>query len=292
MKRFIQAITFWLLLPWLCIIAIIPFKVLYKVSDICFYLVYYVLRYRRKIVWNNLSNAFTEKDEAERQNLEKGFYRHLCDLLLEYIKASSITKEQVLHRCILQNPEVLQILYERGRHIILLTGHQNNWEWAANAVALQSNYKLYVLYKPLSNPFFDTLVGYIRKRFGRNIIHQNQALRTMLSYNDVPKATAILADQAPNTLHQAYTMDFLNQPTYVVNGIDKLAKRLSHAVVYMHIRKVERGYYNVFAELLFEYPSGVPEHMITQTYMQRLEADIYQEPNTWLWSHNRWKHKV
>lgn len=292
MKRFIQAITFWLLLPWLCIIAILPFKILYKVSDVCFYLVYHVLRYRRKVVWNNLSNVFSDKTATELQDLEKDFYRHLCDLLLEYIKGLSITRSQVLRRCTLQNPELLQTLYEKGRHILLLTGHQGNWEWAGDAVALQSNYKLYVLYKPLTNLYFDRLVGCIRKRFGRDIIQHNQALRKMLSYDSVPKATAILADQAPNNIHQAYLMNFLNQPTYVTQGVEKLAKKLNHAVIYMHTRRIRRGYYNVSAELLFEHPTGIPDHVITQTYLQRLEVDIYQGPATWLWSHNRWKHKV
>lgn len=292
MKRVIQALTFWILLPWLCIIAILPFSILYKISDVCFYLVYYVLRYRRKVVRNNLTNAFPEKMLAERRKLEEEFYRHLCDLLLEHIKGLSITRSQVLRRCTLQNPELLQALYEKGRHILLLTGHQGNWEWAGNTVALQTNYQLYVLYKPLSNSYFDRLVGCIRRRFGRGTIQYTQALHKMLSYDSFPKATAILADQAPNNHQQAYVMNFLNQPTYATQGVAKLARKLNHAIVYIHIKKVKRGYYNVLAELLYEHPADIHEHIITQTYMQRLEADICQDPATWLWSHNRWKHKV
>ncbi|ACE05889.1 hypothetical protein Aasi_0480 [Candidatus Amoebophilus asiaticus 5a2] len=291
MKRITQALTFWLLLPWLCIVAILPFSILYKMSDVCYYLIYYLLRYRKKIVWNNLSNAFSEKEAIERKKLQKDFYRHLCDLLLEHIKGLTITCAQVLHRCTLQNPEVLESLYKKGKHVLLLTGHQGNWEWAGSAVALQTNYKLYVIYKTLSNPYFDGLVGRIRKRFGRDIIQQNQVLRKMLSYDSIPKATAILADQAPDP-QQASIMNFLNQPTYVTQGLEKLAKKLNHAIVYMHIKKIKRGYYTVIAELLFEHPIDTPDLLITQTYMQRLEADIYQEPATWLWSHNRWKNKV
>jgi KDO2-lipid IV(A) lauroyltransferase len=243
-------------------------------------------------VWDNLCNTFPEKPMAERQKLEKDFYKHLCDLLLEHIKGLSITRAQALHRCTLQNPELLQTLYENGRHILLLTGHQGNWEWAGNSVALQTNYKLYVLYKSLSNYYFDRLVGYIRKRFGRDIIQQSQALRRMLSYSSVPTATAILADQAPVTSQQSYIIDFLNQPTHITQSLGKLAKKLNHAVVYMHVIKAKRGYYNVTAELLFEHPNIVPDYMITNIYMKRLEADIYQEPATWLWSHDRWKNKV
>lgn len=291
MRRFFQALTFYLMLPWLYLASILPFSWLYRLSDICFFLAYYVLQYRRSVVWENLYNAFPNQGEAALKKLSKSFYQYLCDLLLEHIKGLTITPAQVVRRCRLQNPAVLQRLYEQGRHIILVTGHYGNWEWAGNAVALQTSYQLYALYKPLSHPYFDGLMRRIRTRFGRKLIHQSQALRTMLQYSTAPKATAILADQAPPPEH-AYVMPFMNQPTYVFKGVEKLAQKFNHAVVYISTQRIKRGYYTVRAELLFDDPTVVPTHTITIAHTQQLEAAIRNQPATWLWSHRRWKHKV
>lgn len=290
-KRFFQAITFYLLLPWLYLVSILPFFWLYRLSDVLFLLVYYVFQYRSKVVWTNLHRAFPDKSKAALEKLRQSFYQYLCDLLLEHIKSLTISPQQALHRCSLKNPELLQKLYEQGRHIILVTGHYGNWEWAGNAVALQTSYHLYALYKPLSHPYFDTLVRRIRTRFGRKLIGQRQALRIMLQYGTSPKATAILADQAPPPEH-AYVTTFLNQPTYVFSGVEKLAKKLNHAVVYMSTHRIKRGYYTVQAKLLFEQPTGVPAHAITITHTHQLEAAIRNQPATWLWSHKRWQHTV
>jgi KDO2-lipid IV(A) lauroyltransferase len=171
---------------------------------------------------------------------------------------------------------------------MLVTGHQGNWEWAANALALQTNYQMGVIYKPLSNPYFDQLVKKIRQRFGKFTIHEKQVLRTMLQYDATPKATAFVADQAPHPRH-AHVVTFLNQPTYVTTSIEKLATKLNQAVVYVHIRKIRRGYYTIELELLVDAPTAMPAHRITELYIQKLEAAILQQPETWLWSHNRWK---
>jgi KDO2-lipid IV(A) lauroyltransferase len=291
MKRLKQTITFCLLFPWLFLIAAMPYWVIYIISDLAFYLIYYVIQYRRKIVWKNLTHAFPEKNEAELRKLEKNFYKHLCDLLVEHIKSLTISRTQIAQRCVLENPEVLENLYQTGRHILLVTGHLGNWEWAANAVTLQTNYRLCALYKPLSNPYFDSLVRFIRKRFNKQIIPEGQALRKMLNYGSIPMATAILADQAPLPQH-AYIMQFLNQPTYVTQGVEKLAKKLNQPVVYIHIKKERRGHYKVEAELLVDHPRETSLHLITQTYIHKLERDIHLQPAIWLWSHNRWKNKI
>jgi Kdo2-lipid IVA lauroyltransferase/acyltransferase len=288
MKRFIQAITFYALLPWLYLIATLPFRLIYCISDLSFYVVYYVFQYRRKVVRKNLTHAFPEQPPHALRALEKDFYKYLCDLLLEYIKSLTITPSQIARRCAIQSTSLLDSLYVQGRHIMFVVGHQGNWEWAANAVALQKSYQLGVVYKPLSNPYFDQLIKKIRQRFGKFTIPKKQVLRTMLQYDTVPKATAFLADQAPDS-HHAYVMEFLNQSTSVTAGVEKLAIKLNQAVVYGHVRKIKRGYYTIELELLVDDPSSLPSGMITNLYIQKLEADIRQQPETWLWSHNRWK---
>ncbi len=291
MKWLIQAITFYLLLPWLYLIAMLPFRLIYGISDLLFYVVYYVFLYRRKVVRKNLTHAFPDKSKQELNTLERSFYKHFCDLLVEYIKSLTITPSQIARRCTIQNIALLEGLYAQGRHIMLVTGHQGNWEWAANAIALQTSYQMGVIYKPLSNPYFDQLVKKIRQRFGKFTIHEKQVLRIMLQYDAVPQATAFLADQAPDPKH-AYVMAFLNQPTYVTMGVEKLATKLNQAVVYVHIQKIKRGYYTIDLELLVGDPTAMPTHRITALYIQKLEVAIRQQPETWLWSHNRWKDRV
>lgn len=289
MKRFVQAILFYALLPWLYLIAILPGGLIYGVSNLLYYLVY--PWYRRSVVRKNLTGAFPNKSERELKALERSFYNHFCDLLVEYIKSLTVTPAQVARRCTVQNVTLLERLHSQGRHIMLVAGHQGNWEWAASAIALQTSYHVGVIYKPLSNPYFDQLVKQIRQRFGKFIIHEKQILRTMLQYDAIPKATAFLADQAPTPQH-VYVMQFLNQPTYVTASVEKLATKLNQAIVYVHIRKATRGYYTLELELLVDDPEVMATQAITHRYIQLLEADIRQQPATWLWSHNRWKDLV
>lgn len=290
MKRGFQLITFVLFLPWIYLVSILPFFLLYRISDALFILVYYVFRYRRKVVWMNLRYAFPDKSKASLRKLCRSFYQYLCDLLLEHIRGLHMTPRQLLARCKFQNPELLQKLYKQGRHVILVTGHYGNWEWAGNVVALQTSYQLCAVYKHLSHPYFDTFMYRVRTRFDRKLIHQNQVLRAMLHYDDTPKATAILADQAPPSKH-AYLTTFLGQPTHVFLGVEKLAQRFNHAVVYMSAHRIKRGYYTLQANLLFAEPTRVLPYTITKAHIQQLEASIHKQPTTWLWSHQRWKHQ-
>lgn len=288
MKRLRQAITFILIFPWLCVIAIMPYQLAYMVSDLSFYLVYYILKYRRAVVGKNLRNAFPTKTEDELKQITKAFYKQLCDLLIEYVKTLIINPSQITHRCIIENPELLQNLYAANKHVLLLAGHCGNWEWAANAVAIETKYKVQLVYKPLSNPYFDSLISYIRKRFNKTLIKEKQVLRKMLSSGSRLTATAILADQAPSH-KQVYVMDFLNQTTYMAQGVEKLAKKLNYPIVYVHVRKIKRGHYGIRLEMLCESPRGVASEIISRIYMEKLEKDIQAQPAIWLWSHKRWK---
>ena len=281
-----QAVAFYALLPWLYALAWLPFKPLYIIADM---LCWFVSRlYRRKIVRKNLLTAFSHQSSQELVTIEKAFYTHFCDLLVEYIKSLTLTKAQVIQRCVIQHPELLNQLYDAGKDILLVTGHYGNWEWAANAIALQTKYSVGVIYKPLSNPYFDRLVQRLRRRFDKLLIHEQAIFRSLLSKHATPQATAFLADQAPAQAH-AFHMLFLNIPTYFTTGLEKIATKLDPTVVYVHIRKPRRGYYAIELEVLTEQSSALPASRLTQLYIARLEQDINHNPALWLWSHNRWK---
>jgi KDO2-lipid IV(A) lauroyltransferase len=155
-------------------------------------------------------------------------------------------------------------------------------------MALQTQYTLAVVYQPLSNPYFDTLIARLRTRFGRCLIPQNKVLRILLAPRPYLQATALLADQAPLS-KQAHLLPFLHQPTYVDRGIGKLAHRLNQPLFYIHITKIRRGHYTLRGEIVCENPSSASAIDITKAYIQCLEAAIKKQPTTWLWSHNRWK---
>ncbi|MEO1301194.1 MAG: lysophospholipid acyltransferase family protein [Bacteroidota bacterium] len=284
---FIKTITFYLLSPPLYLISLLPLNTLYKLSDLCFLLVYHILQYRRKVVYTNLRRVFTNKTPAELEQLAQDFYHYLCDLILEHVKNLTISAPQTLQRCKLRNPELLDQLHAQGKHIILVAGHYGNWEWAGNAIALQTRYQFNALYKPLSHPYFDRWVQHMRTRFGRKLTDYRKAFPTMRTYKATPTATAILADQSPQTT-QACVTTFLNQPTHVFRGVEKLARKLDHPVVYISMYRVRRGYYQAEAKLLFAAPTTTPPDEITIAHTRQLEIDIRNQPATWLWSHKRW----
>ena len=288
LQSFLQTITFYPLLLLLYLISLLPINTLYKLSDACFILVYHILKYRHKVVSTNLRRVFTEKTQTELEYLARDFYQYLCDLTLEHVKNLTISGPQTLQRCQLRNPELLDQLYAQGKHVILVAGHYGNWEWAGNAIALQTRYQFNALYKPLSHPCFDKCVQRMRTRFGRNLTDYRKAFQTMRAYcENTPTATAILADQSPRTT-QACMATFLNQPTHVFRGVEKLARKLDHAVVYVSMHRVQRGYYQAEAKLLFTTPTTAPPDAITVAHTRQLEIDIRNQPATWLWSHKRW----
>jgi KDO2-lipid IV(A) lauroyltransferase len=288
MRKLCQGLFFYSLLPLLYLLALLPCWLLYSISDGCFYIVYYLLRYRREVVASNLQKAFPKATKGARKRLAKAFYHYFCDLLVEHIKSLTISPTQVARRCIVENPGLWEEYYNRGISILLATGHQGNWEWAGYAMALQTRYTLAVVYQPLSNPYFNTLIARIRTRFGRRLISQAKVLRTLLAPRPYLQATALLADQAPPT-RQVHLLPFLHQSTYVDLGIGKLARRLNQPLFYVHITKIKRGYYALRGEMLCGSPSSTSAINITKSYIQCLEAAIKNQPATWLWSHNRWK---
>jgi len=292
MKTFWQTVGFYLCLPFFYVIAMLPFNCIYVISDALYYMAYYVIRYRRQIVADNLAQTFPKKSLLFYKKLEKAFYHHLCDLLLEHLKSLLITPQALNKRCKFSNPDLLQTAYKNGQHIILLSGHQGNWEWVASTLALQKWHTIYAIYKRLKNPHFNNLIARIRQRFGRKILLDRGAFKYMCRYpTHSPIATAILADQMPNSIQNAYMITFLGQPTYVNDELAKVIHRLNFPVFFIDVKKEKRGHYVLEAKLLFEQPQLVTPRCITESYMNHIENAIDQQPATWLWSHRRWKNK-
>ena len=284
-----QAIAFYLVYPFIYLIASLPFRVLYKLSDLLYYL-FWISGYRKKVVMENLKNSFPEKNPEEIRDLGESYFRYLCDLTLETFKTMKMTEEEARAHCVYHQPEWLNKMYEEKKSILVVMGHYGNWEWAGPSFSLESNYQLVVIYRPLSNPYFERMLTETRTKFGTRIMPVNQTLRYMAATRKEITATAFIADQAASSANSYWTT-FLHQDTSVFNGPGKLAVKFNYPVVFMCIQRKKRGFYEVTPELLFDNPASFTVEQILTTITKRLEEEILRDPVIWLWSHRRWKHK-
>ena len=292
MKNLLHALFYYICLPFIYLLAILPFPLLYFLSDGVYILLYHVLRYRRKIVRQNLVKSFPEKQLQEIREIELRFYRYFCDLFLETFKTLTISKESMVRHCEFV-PETLSIfnqLAEENQSFMVVMGHFGNWEWGGNTFSICCRHQLYVIYHPLANKYFNGLVYRMRTRFGTRLIPMKDTLKDMLKNRNELNATAFIADQTPLP-DRAYWMNFLHQDTPIFLGIEKIALKIRYPIVYISIRRVKRGYYKVFAEKI-ELPLQLEETgMITEIHARKLENDIRSQPENWLWTHRRWKHE-
>jgi KDO2-lipid IV(A) lauroyltransferase len=284
-------VGYYLALPFIYGIALLPFPLLYLLSDGVYWLLFRVIGYRRQVVLTNLRNSFPERTEAEIQAIADRFFRWFCDLTLETLKTLTIGPEAVRERVEFRNIELLQRYAREGRSVILVLGHYGNWELAGARYSQEKDIpQLYVIYHPLANRHFDGLMYRMRTRHGTKLYAMREASKAMLRDKDQVTATAFIADQTPSP-ERAYWMNFLGQDTPVFLGTEALSKKLDQPVIYISITRPKRGYYCMAMELLVGEPSTSEPGAITEAHTRRLEADIRNVPELWLWTHRRWKHK-
>ncbi len=272
-------------------LSLLPLPVLYIFSDACYYLVYYIVRYRRKVVFNNIQNAFPDYTERQVRETEKLFYRHLCDVVVEIIKLCSISKEKLAKRVSYRNMDVLNALRKQGKSFFAITGHYGNWEWINAAFPDDAGYRVMSVYRPLRNMLFDKFMYATRSRFGTLPVPMRNIYRQMLVSEKNKELTAVgfVSDQCPSWEEINYWVEFLSQDTPVYTGQERLAKKTGVAVVFFAMRKIRRGYYEVEVVPITDDASLTPEHWITDRHVAMLEELIKESPQYWLWSHRRWK---
>lgn len=286
-----QAIGYFVSLPFIYLVALLPFPVFYIFSDVVFFILYYLIGYRKKIVYRNLKKSFPEKNDKEIKSIEKKFYKYLCDLILETFKNLVISRKSVLKRCIMDidSFNLLEKYYADRKKIIIVMGHYGNWEWAGNTFSLICKHQLYVIYHPVKNKYFNTLLYKMRTRFGTKLIAMKDTFKEMIRNRAEISATAFIADQTPPP-DNAYWTTFLNQETPVFWGTELIAKKLNQPVIYVTVKRTGRGYYKIFAEELVTEPAKTETGKISELHTRKLEKDIIECPEIWLWSHKRWKY--
>lgn len=268
-----------------------PLGLLYFFSNIVYFLAFNFVRYRRKVVRNNLLTAFPNKSEAELKEIEKGFYKHFIDFIFESIKAVSISSKEVLKRTSIKNPELLDRLFAEDKNVIVTCGHYNNWEFYSLSLPKLTPYTTYSIYQPLKNKFYDQILFNSRTRNGMNLIGTKDIIPFFTATTDEKKMVIIVNDQSPSNLQSAYWNTFLHQETGWNNGPEKLARKYDYTVLFGHSKKIKRGFYEVEFTMIAEHPSQLEPGDITNIYAQLLESLIQEKPEFWLWSHKRWKHK-
>ena len=271
----------------------LPLGVHYFFSDVYYIVVYYIVRYRRKVVRTNLTKSFPEKELSEIIQIERKFYRYLCDLFVEMYRLWHMSEEEVRKRCVFTNPELLQKYFDQGRSVVGVLGHYGNWEWLTSyGVWMPHTIDFYTLYKTLHDPVADKMMRDIRSRFKAKPIPRQDLLRKIVENKREDRLflTAFVGDQTPNWANLNFWMKFLNQDTPVLLGTEKIARKFNYPVISLRMRKIKRGYYEVdFIDLCAE-PQLLEPGELTRMHTQMLEQFIREVPELWLWSHKKWKH--
>lgn len=287
MSKIISPLFYYLLLRPL---SLLPLSILYLKGDFFCFLNWHIFGYRKKVVLQNLRNAFPDYSEKQIQQTGKAFYSHFFDLIIESLKAFSMSKENLMKRMVTLDSPVFKRFNPKEKNLILMTSHFGNWEWASMILGESAPWKPVGIYAPLSNPFFNKLIKQNRSRFGMNMIPVKE-VSDFFRDEKTPFMCAFIGDQSPFKPQRAYWTQFLNQETAFMQGAERKAREFDMPVIYGHIRKKRRGYYEVEYHLIEESPRTAAQDSITEKYIRIAEKYIQAQPEFWLWSHRRWKHK-
>ena len=287
-----QFLVYIIIYPLLWVISILPFRLLYAISDFLFVVVYYIIGYRKKTVTYNLKLVFPEKSDSEIKDIQKKFYAHLCDMILESIKSLTISEEEMIKRFKLLNVEEIHKLEVLNKNIVLQCGHYGNFEWI---FILQKfvNHKGYGVYKRLANKYFDKLIKRKRAKYNTELITTKETIQTLLQSKAKGELSisGFISDQSPKKDKAYYWNEFLGIKVPIHTGAEMLAKKLDSAVVFFAVKKIKRGYYETTFQTIAVNPLEYKNYELTDRYLKLVEEQIYEAPEYYLWTHKRFKHK-
>ncbi len=287
-----QLLIYRLVYPMLWFISKLPWRLFYAFSTAIFLLTYYIIRYRRKTVTENLTLVFPEKSEKEIKSIRKAFYKHMCDMFLEMIKSISISNDEMMKRFKVTNLEILHELEASGKNIMVFMAHYASYEWA-NVIDIQTGFQAVGVYKRIENKYFDRLVRRIRARFGSRVVTTKNAMEeiTKDQEKDGLYMYGLAADQSPKIYRATYWTDFMGVKVPTFLGAEVLTKRLGLNSYYLQVEKIKRGYYEATFVPISENSKDCEDYSIVKSYLRLLEKQIHNKPQYYLWTHKRWKHR-
>ena len=268
-----------------------PFWFIYLISSVFYLIVHYIVGYRKQVVFKNLRNSFPEKSDAEIKTIAKKFYHHFADLTLETIKMRGMNDADFRERMKVANADLINSYFEKGKSVLVLTMHYNNWEWGTY-LSRYLKHKSLAVYKPLANNEFDKFMNETRSRFDAELIKNEHILRHLIRYEKqkTPVFVWLAGDQSPISADE-YWFRFLNQEAMFYPGPAFISKRFNQPIFFQRLEKTGRGKYITTFELLCENPAEKSEHEILKIYIEKMEEIIREKPEYYLWSHKRWKRK-
>ena len=275
-------------------LSLLPLSILYGIGACVRFFIYNVFRYRVEVVRTNLTNSFPDKSEEELKAIEKAYYIHLVDLFMEGVKLLTISQKNLMKRYHCEKPDIVNDYFKQGKSVILLSSHYNNWEWMVLSLSMQFPHHGIGVGKPNSNKIFERIVNRARTRYGTEVNFAD-TIREIFAENDKEKRLCsymMLSDQSPASAGKSYITTFLHQPSAMIYGGEYFAKKYNYPVVYYVVKKIKRGYYEIVLKNITDISRQLPQGEIIDTYVKYLEQDINENPQFWLWSHRRWKHKV
>lgn len=288
-----QFIVYILVYPLLWLISILPFRLFYLLSDCIYFLIYYVVGYRRKVVKENLALTLPHLSVEERKKIEKKFYQHMCDMFLEMIKTMSISPEEMEKRFTVTNLDLVQEYAEKGKSVILVASHYASYEWLLT-INRKIAFQGVAVYKKVANPYFDKLVRKIRSKYDTELVETKKAIPTMAQNqrDGILSMYGLASDQSPKLDRIFHSMKFMGIEVPVHTGAEMLAKKYDLSVVFVKVNKIARGYYEATFVSLADNPNDYENFEITEKYLKEVEKQIYEAPEYYLWTHKRWKHRI
>ena len=285
-----QFLFFLIIYPLLWLVSILPFRILYLLSDALYIIIYYLIGYRKKVVRTNLAKALPHLSDTERLKIEKGSYRHLVDMFLEMIKTTTITQREIEKHFRFTNLDAYLELEKKGKSIAVFCGHYASYEWVIS-MNHHITFKGFAIYKRIANRYFDKVVRDIRSKFGAYLITTKETVSVIEENqrNGQLSVYGFATDQSPKISKIHHWTNFMGIDSPTITGAEMLSKKYDMNIIFLHVRKVRRGYYEATFEVPFENPREVPDYQITDLYMKRLEQQILAAPEYYLWTHKRWK---
>lgn len=273
------------------LLSLLPLWCLYGLSHFCYFVLFHVLGYRKKIVLENLCFAFPGKSADERNGLMRAFYRSFCDQWVETLKLMSLSPKKIKQRFPGNWDAFEQAAQSGNGRVVVMMGHQFNWEWGSLATPLNFPGQYAGIYLPVSAGAINRLMLYIRKRTGALLIPANDLREGFLKLNREKHILAFIADQSPGDVHHASWHLFMNRPAPFLKGPEKVARRQQAAVVFVGLRKLKRGHYEIHVAPVCSNARELPNGALITQYVSFLEKELRQQPANWMWTHRRWKRK-
>lgn len=291
-KKIMQRIVYLLVYPLIYGISILPFPILYKLSDGVYFFIFHVIRYRRKTVQTNIKLALPNLSQENVNQIEKKFYKHMCDMFLEMVKTMNITQKQIEDRFRFTNLEVYKDLEKKGKSVAVMIAHYATYEWVISMNS-KIDFQGFAIYKKIANPYFDKLVKDIRSKFKATLITTKETAKTVArnKENNVLGVYGFASDQTPRLHSHNYWNSFMGIDVPVHVGAENLARKYDMNIIFLKVKKTGRGYYEATFEVLTEDIQNEPLYKVTDMFLRKVEQQIYEEPCYYLWTHKRWKHR-